>query len=181
MHKIGKRKASEVDFWRCLMIFGLPREAQKCRKIKKMPSENRSKKRRQKRRRARPSVVRVGGHRAASRNARFLLRKAFAMISGIQFTHASTPGGVRRILFACAIPADPWDWKVQRYSGKSLSTMIMQCCDNISICQPKYKDAAAAASISTPEVWFKKQGSILTPKIWHKNKVNYWLPKFELY
>ena len=50
--------------------------------MEKMPSKNRSKKRRQKRRRSRQSVVRVGGHRAARRNARFLLRKVFAMILG---------------------------------------------------------------------------------------------------
>ena len=46
-----------------------------------MSSKNRSKKRRQKRRRGRQSRVECGGLRAASRNARFLLRKAFAIIS----------------------------------------------------------------------------------------------------
>ena len=80
MHNLGKRKASEVDFWRFLMIFGVPRGGQKCTKMKKMPSKNRSKKRRQKRRRCRPWRVECGGLRAASRNARFLLRKVFAMI-----------------------------------------------------------------------------------------------------
>ena len=50
--------------------------------MKKMPSENRSKKRRQKRRRPHQSVVECGGVRAACRNARFLLRKVFAMIFG---------------------------------------------------------------------------------------------------
>ena len=79
-HKLGKRKASEVDFWRFLMIFGVPRGSQKCTKMEKMPSKNRSKKRRQKRRRCRQSGARVGGHRAARRNARFLLRKVFALI-----------------------------------------------------------------------------------------------------
>ena len=88
MHKLGKRKASEVDFWRFLMICGVPREAQKCTKMEKMPSEIRSKKRRQKRRRPRQSGARVGGHRAARRNARFLLRKVFAMISE---TNLQTP------------------------------------------------------------------------------------------
>ena len=106
-HKLGKRKASEVDFWRCLMIFGVPRGRQKCTKMEKMPSKNRSKKRRQKRRRPHQSGARVGGHRAARRNARFLLRKVFALIFDRGSTHATTPGGVRRILFAHAIPADP--------------------------------------------------------------------------
>ena len=102
MHKLGKRKASEVDFWRFLMIFGVPRGGQKCTKMKKMPSKNRSKKRRQKRRRYNQSGARVGGDRAARRNARFLLRKVFALIFDTGFTHASTPGGVRRIEFADA-------------------------------------------------------------------------------
>ena len=84
------------------MIFGVPREAQKCTKIEKMPSKNRSKKRRQKRRRPPQLLVECGGLRAASRNARFLLRKVFAMIFDRGFTHATTPGGVRRILFAYA-------------------------------------------------------------------------------
>ena len=123
MHKLGKRKASEVDFWRFLMIFGVPREAQKWAKMEKMPSKNRSKKRRQKRRRPHPYGARVGGHRAASRNARFLLRKVFAMILGEGFTHATTPGGVRRILFAHAIPADPWGWKFQSYYSISLTNI----------------------------------------------------------
>ena len=79
-HKLGKRKASEVVFWRFLMTFGVPREAQKCTKMEKMPSENQWKKMRQKRRRCRQSGARVGGHRAARRNARFLLRKVFALI-----------------------------------------------------------------------------------------------------
>ena len=47
-----------------------------------MPSENRSKKRRQKRRRQHQLRVECGGVRAACRNARFLLRKVFAMIFG---------------------------------------------------------------------------------------------------
>ena len=47
-----------------------------------MPAENRSKKRRQKRRRCHPLLVECGGVRAACRNARFLLRKVFAMILG---------------------------------------------------------------------------------------------------
>ena len=34
MHKLGKRKASEVDFWRFLMIFGVPREAKNAQKLK---------------------------------------------------------------------------------------------------------------------------------------------------
>ena len=42
-----------------------------------------------------------------SKNARFLLRKVFALIFDRGSTHATTPGGVRRILFAHAIPADP--------------------------------------------------------------------------
>ena len=81
-HKLGKRKASEVDFWRFLMIFGVPRGAPKSATIEKMHFKNRSKKRRQKRRRPHQYGARVGGHRAASRNARFLLRKVFAMILG---------------------------------------------------------------------------------------------------
>ena len=80
MHKLGKRKASEVDFWRFLMILGVPRGGQKCTKMEKMPSKNRSKKRRQKRRRPPQLLVECGGLRAASRNARFLLRKAFARL-----------------------------------------------------------------------------------------------------
>ena len=102
MHNLGKRKASEVDFWRFLMILGVPRGGQKLAKMKKMPSENRSKKRRQKRRRPNPLLVECGGLRAACRNARFLLRKVFALIFDRGFTHASTPGGVRRIEFAYA-------------------------------------------------------------------------------
>ena len=47
---------------------------------KKIPSENRSKKRKQKRRRPYPLLVECGGLRAASRNARFLLMKAFARL-----------------------------------------------------------------------------------------------------
>ena len=97
MHKLGKRKASEVDFWRFLMILGVPRGGQKSAKIKKMPSENRSKKRRQKRRRCRQSVVECGGVRAACRNARFLLQEDFCHDSWGQSIHATTPGGVRRI------------------------------------------------------------------------------------
>ena len=81
-HKLGKRKASEVDFCRFLMIFGAPRGGQKCTKMEKMPSRNRSKKRRQKRKRPPPLLVECGGLRAANRNARFLLRKVFAMILG---------------------------------------------------------------------------------------------------
>ena len=46
-----------------------------------MPSENRSKKRKQKRRRSPPLRVECGGLRAVSRNARFLLRKAFARLT----------------------------------------------------------------------------------------------------
>ena len=107
MHKLGKRKASDVDFWRFFMIFGVPRETPKCTKMEKIPSKNRSKKSMQKRRRARPSVVRVGGHRAARRNARFLLRKVFALIFDNWFTHATTPGGVRRIPTGRAMAADP--------------------------------------------------------------------------
>ena len=81
-HKLGKRKASEVDFWRFLMILGIPRGGQKCTKIEKMPSKNRSKKRTQKRRRYKAYGIECGGLRAACRNARFLLRKVFAMILG---------------------------------------------------------------------------------------------------
>ena len=47
-------------------------------------------------------MVECGGLRAACRNARFLLRKIFAMIFVTGFTHATTPGGVRRIGFAYA-------------------------------------------------------------------------------
>ena len=47
-------------------------------------------------------MVRVGGDRAARRNARFLLRKVFALIFDRGSTHATTPGGVQRILFAYA-------------------------------------------------------------------------------
>ena len=79
MHKLGKRKASEVDFWRFLMIVGVPREAPKCTQMEKMPSKHRSNKKEAKKE-ATPAVPRVGGHRAASRNARFLLRKVFALI-----------------------------------------------------------------------------------------------------
>ena len=46
-----------------------------------MHSKNRLKKGRQKRRRSRTSGVECGGLRAASRNARFLLRKAFARLT----------------------------------------------------------------------------------------------------
>ena len=111
MHKLGKRKASEVDSWRFLMIFGVPRGSQKCTKIEKMPSRNRSRKRRQKRRRCRQSGARVGGHRAASRNARFLLRKVFALIFDRGSTHATTPGGVRRTT-GRAMAADPYHGRV---------------------------------------------------------------------
>ena len=79
-HKVGKRRPPDTDVLRCLMIFGVPRGGQKYTKIEKMPSENRSKKRRQKRRRSPQWMVECGGLRAASRNARFLLRKVFAMI-----------------------------------------------------------------------------------------------------
>ena len=79
-HKVGKRRPPDTDFWWFLMIFGVPRGGQKCTKMEKMPSKNRSKKRRQKRRRPYPLQVECGGLRAASRNARFLLRKVFAMI-----------------------------------------------------------------------------------------------------
>ena len=48
------------------------------------------------------NLVECGGLRAARRNARFLLRKVFAMILEISLLHATTPGGVRRILFAKA-------------------------------------------------------------------------------
>ena len=101
-HELGKRRPPDTDFLRFLMIFEVPRGSQKCTKIEKMPSKNRSKKRTQKRRRGRPSVVRVGGDRAARRNARFLLRKVFALIFDRGSTHATTPGGVRRIEFADA-------------------------------------------------------------------------------
>ena len=47
-------------------------------------------------------MVRVGGHCAARRNARFLLRKVFALVFDNWFTNATTPGGVRRIEFAYA-------------------------------------------------------------------------------
>ena len=50
--------------------------------MKQMPSKHRLKKRRQKRRRPPLLLVECGGLRAASRNARFLLRKVFAMILG---------------------------------------------------------------------------------------------------
>ena len=84
------------------MILGVPRGGQKCTKMENMPSKNRSKKMRQKRRRRHQLRVECGGLRAASRNARFLLRKVFAMIFETNLLHASTPGGVRRIEFADA-------------------------------------------------------------------------------
>ena len=62
------------------MIWGVPKGRQKYAKMENMPSKNQTKKRRQKRRRRHQSGARVGGHRAASRNARFLLRKAFARL-----------------------------------------------------------------------------------------------------
>ena len=49
-----------------------------------------------------PLLVECGGLRAASRNARFLLRKIFAMIFEEDLKNASTPGGVRRIEIADA-------------------------------------------------------------------------------
>ena len=79
-HKVGKRRPPDTDFLRFFAILGVPRGAQKCKKTKKMPSKNGLKKRRQKRRRPHPLLVECGGLRAASRNARFLLRKVFAMI-----------------------------------------------------------------------------------------------------
>ena len=43
-HKLGKKKASEADFWRFLMIFGVPRGSQKCTKIEKcLPKIDRKK------------------------------------------------------------------------------------------------------------------------------------------
>ena len=80
-HKVGKRRPPDTDFWQFLMICGVPRGGQKLAKMQKRPSKHRSKKRRQKRRRRHPLLVECGGLRAASRNARFLLRKVFAMIS----------------------------------------------------------------------------------------------------
>ena len=47
-------------------------------------------------------LVECGGLRAACRNARFLLRKIFAMIFEEDLKNATTPGGVRRIWFAYA-------------------------------------------------------------------------------
>ena len=55
-------------------------------------------------------MVECGGLRAASRNARFLLRKVFAMVFDNWFTDATTPGGVRRILFAKAKTAALHSW-----------------------------------------------------------------------
>ena len=79
-HELGKRRAPDTDFWRFLVIFGIPGESKK-NKNKKMPFRNRLEKRRQKRRRTHPWRCECGGLRAASRNARFLLRKTSAKIS----------------------------------------------------------------------------------------------------
>ena len=64
-HELEKRKASEVDFYCFLIILGVPREGRKSPKIEKMPSKNRSKKRKEKRRRGDLLRVGVGGNRAA--------------------------------------------------------------------------------------------------------------------
>ena len=92
MHKLGKRKASDVDSWRFLMILGIPRGGQKCTKIENMPSKNRSKKGTQKRRRPRAYGIECGGLRAACRNARFLLQEDFCheVLRRVYYTPALT-------------------------------------------------------------------------------------------
>ena len=70
-HELEKRNASKAGFLRFLMIFGVPRGNRKSPKIEEMASENRSKKRKQKRRQWDTFVVRVDGHRAARGIQRF--------------------------------------------------------------------------------------------------------------
>ena len=109
MHKLGKRKASEVDFWRFLIISGVPREDQKCTKIKKNAFQKSIEKKEAKKE-AIPPVRGEGRRRLrGQKECKIPAQEGFCNDFGGGFTHATTPGGVRRILFACAIPADPWD------------------------------------------------------------------------
>ena len=49
-HGPRKRKSSKVDFWRLLMMFGVPSEGRKSSKIEKRRSKTRSKKKKEKKR-----------------------------------------------------------------------------------------------------------------------------------
>ena len=116
--KVGKRRPADTDFWRFLMILGVPRRGQQCTK---MPSKNRSKKRRQKRRRRHPSGARVGGHRAARRNARFLLGKeGFCKVNENKSTARQHSRRSAADLHGYAISADPW--KITIMLGKQPET-----------------------------------------------------------
>ena len=107
-------------------ILEVPRGGQKCTKMETMPSKNRSKKRRQKRRRCHPLLVECGGLRAARRNARFLLRKVFAMILEWDFKGASTPAGVRRIFLPDGVFCRPLESLELGIRGLILQSLILK-------------------------------------------------------
>ena len=59
---------------------------------------------------AMPTVRGEGRRRSrGQKECKIPAQEGFCHDSWGQSIHATTPGGVRRILFACAIPADPWD------------------------------------------------------------------------
>ena len=105
-------------------------------------------------------MVECGGLRAASRNARFLLRKVFALVFDKWFTDATTTGGVRRIEFADAKTAalhKPLGADICEEVDQNLGGFWQNLGDSWQIRASENATAFARNNVKKSETFFKKQ------------------------